>query len=137
MQFHQNELFLLYDPHSNSGKQVKALAMDICSHINEVDVIHEKLSPTYWKEIVTLVGVDPGELIDKSHSDYRNVVKESTYTMTGWLDILTHYPHLIKAPIVIYHGRGVVCKTPTDIMKLGGAMSAGNKVLPHLKKYSA
>jgi len=137
VQFHQNELFLLYDPQSNSGKQVKALAMDICSHINEVDVIHEKLSPTYWKEIVNLVGASPSDLLDKSHSDYRNKVKENTYTMNGWLDILSHYPHLVKAPIVIYHGKGVVCKTPTDIMRLGGPLSAGEKVLPHLRKRSA
>ena len=29
MQFHPNELFLLYNPNSNSGKQTKALALDI------------------------------------------------------------------------------------------------------------
>ena len=136
MQFHQNELFLLYDPHSNAGKQVKALASDICSHINEVDVVHEKLSPTYWKEIVTLVGVDPSDLLDHSHRDFKSKVKENNYTMNGWLDILSHYPHLIKAPIVIYHGKGVVCKTPTDIMRLGAGASSGNKVMPHLKKHT-
>jgi hypothetical protein len=46
MQFHPNELFLLYNPHSNGGKQTKAMAMDICSHINEVDALHQKLIPT-------------------------------------------------------------------------------------------
>lgn len=56
--------------------------------------------------------------------------------MNGWLEVLAHYPHLVKAPIVIYHGRAVVCNTPTDIMKLGGAVPGGTKVLPHLKKYS-
>ena len=70
MQFHSNELFLLYNPQSTMGKQTKALALDICSHINAVDAVHEKL-----------------------------------------------------------------CQTPTDIMRLGGAVSQGDKVLPHLKKY--
>ena len=134
MQFHQNELFLLYDPQSYLGKQVKALARDICSHVNEVDVMREKLSSTYWKEIVSLVGGDPADLLNKSHSDYRKMVKEDTYTMTGWLDILAHYPHLISAPIAIFHGKAVVCKTPTDIMRLGAYASRAEKVLPHLKE---
>lgn len=133
MQFHPNELFLLYNPQTNAGKQTKALARDICNHINEVDIIHEKLSPTYWKEIVTMVGRNPEDLLDQSHPDYQKVAGNS-YTMNGWLDVLTHYPHLLRAPIVIYHGKAALCQTPTDIMKLGGAVSPGEKVLPHLRK---
>ena len=135
MQFHPNELFLLYNPNSNSGKQTKALAMDICSHINEINAIREKLSPTYWREIVGLIGMEPDDMLDHSHEDYKNKVEGNSYTMNGWLDVLSHYPHLLKAPIVIYHGKAALCQTPTDIMRLGGAVSQGDKVLPHLKKY--
>ena len=136
MQFHPNELFLLYNPNSNSGKQTKALAMDICSHINEFDAIREKLSPTYWREIVGMIGMEPDDMLDHSHEDYKNKVEGNSYTMNGWLDVLSHFPHLLKAPIVIYHGKAALCQTPTDIMRLGGAVSQGNKVLPYLKKYN-
>ncbi len=135
MQFHPNELFLLYNPNSNAGKQTKALALDICSHINEIDATREKLSPTYWKEIVGMIGIDPDAMLDHSHEDYKNKVAGNTYTMNGWLDVLSHFPHLLKAPVVIYHGKAALCQTPTDIMRLGGAVSQGDKVLPHLKKY--
>ena len=135
MQFHPNELFLLYNPNSNAGKQTKALALDICSHINEIDATREKLSPTYWKEIVGMIGMDPDAMLDHSHEDYKNKVAGNSYTMNGWLDVLSHYPHLLKAPVVIYHGKAALCQTPTDIMRLGGAVSQGDKVLPHLKKY--
>jgi len=135
MQFHPNELFLLYNPNSNAGKQTKALALDICNHINEIDATREKLSPTYWKEIVAMIGLQPDDLLDHSHTDYKSKVAGNSYTMNGWLDVLTHYPHLLKAPVVIYHGKAALCQTPTDIMRLGGAVSQGDKVLPHLKKY--
>ena len=135
MQFHPNELFLLYNPNSNAGKQTKALALDICSHINEIDATREKLSPTYWREIVGMIGMDPDAILDHSHDDYKNKVAGNSYTMNGWLDVLSHYPHLLKAPVVIYHGKAALCQTPTDIMRLGGAVSQGDKVLPHLKKY--
>jgi len=136
MQFHANELFLLYNPKSNVGKQTKALALDICSHINEVDANNEKLSPMYWREIIGMLNLSPDELLDHSHADYKTKVAGNTYTMNGWLDVLSHFPHLLSSPIAIYHGKATLCKTPTDIMKLGGAISQGIKVLPHLKKYS-
>ncbi len=135
MQFHPNELFLLYNPSTNAGKQTKALALDICSHINEIDATREKLSPTYWKEIVGMIGMEPDAMLDHSHEDYKTKVAGNSYTMNGWLDVLAHYPHLVKSPIVIYHGKAAFCQTPTDIMRLGGAVSQGDKVLPHLKKY--
>lgn len=136
MQFHPNELFLLCDPKSNVGKQVKALASDICSHINEVDVVHEKLSPTYWKEIVTMARVDPDTLLDHSHPDYTSKVSGNNYTMNGWLDVLSHYPHLMKGAVVIFNGKAIHCQTPTDIFKLGHNQQT-EKVLPHLKRYQA
>jgi arsenate reductase len=131
MQFHPNELFLVYDPHSNVGKQTRALARDICAHINEVNVAHEKLSPTYWKEIITMAGVHPNDLLDQSHPDYKSKVSTNTYTMDGWLEVLVHEGHLIMYPIVIFNGCGVVCRTPTDIMKIKPKVV--EKVLPHLK----
>lgn len=133
MQFHKNELFLIYDPHSNVGKQTKALALDLCSHINEVDVVHERLSPTYWREIVTMLGLHPNDLLDHSHPDYKKKVADNNFTMDGWLEVLVHDNHLIKYPIVVFEQCAVLCHTPTDIMKLKPMKE--EKVLPHLKHY--
>ena len=135
MQFHANELFLFYNPQTTVGRQTKALAVDICSHINEIDSVREKLSAMYWKEIVGMLGIQPDDLLDHSHEDYKAKVQDKEYTMSGWLDVLSHYPHLVKAPIAIYHGKAALCLTPTDIMRLGGAVAQGDKVLPHLKMY--
>jgi len=133
MQFHPNELFLLYNPQTSTGKQTKAIALTINSHINEVDAIHEKLGPTYWKEVVTLLGLNPEELFDQSNPEYKAKVGDDIYTMNGWLDVLIHYPQLLKAPIAIFNGKAVLCKTPTDIFKLNMTENT-DKVLPHLKR---
>ena len=131
MQFHPNELFLLYDPHSSKGKQTKAIALSINCHINEIDAIHEKMGPTYWKEVINLLGMEPRELLDKSHPEYRAKVAGNGYTMNGWLDVLMHNPQLLKCPIAIYHGKAVLCQRPTDILKLG---KATQPALPHLRR---
>lgn len=133
MQFHPNELFLLYNPQTSTGKQTKAIALTINSHINEVDAMREKMGPTYWKEVVTLLGLNPEELLDHSNPEYKSKVGNNTYTMNGWLDVLMHNPQLLKAPIAIFNGKAVLCKTPTDIFKLNMNENT-EKVLPHLKR---
>lgn len=135
MQFHPNELFLLFNPQSNSGKQTRAMAKDICNNIHEVDALHDKLIPTYWKEVVTMLGIAPAELLDKSHPDYRAKVGDNTYTMDGWLEVLARNPQLLRAPIAIFSGRAILCETPTDIMKLNVSKS-GDKIMPHLRGQS-
>jgi arsenate reductase (glutaredoxin) len=134
MQFHPNEIFLLLNPETSTGKQTKALARTINAHVNELNVVREKLGPTYWKEVVTLLGMQPKELLDRAHPDYQEKLAGNTFTMNGYLEVLMHYPHLLKAPIAIYNGRAVLCQTPTDIFKLGlPARANSEKVLPHLR----
>jgi arsenate reductase (glutaredoxin) len=136
MQFHPNEIFLLYNPETSTGRQTRAIAKTINSNVNELNVLREKLGPTYWKEVVNLLGLEPKEMMDRSHPDYQNLVAGKSFTMNGYLDVLIHFPHLIKGPIVIFNGRAVLCQTPTDIFKLGVRTSTddlGDKVLPHLR----
>ena len=134
MQFHRNELFLLYNPETSTGKQTKAIAMTLNNHINEVNSMHEKLGPTYWKEVVSMLGLRPKDLLDRSKPEYQSKVAGNTYTMNGWLDVIMHNPQLLKAPIAIFNGKAVLCCTPTDIFKLGvHEKSVQQRVLPHLR----
>ena len=134
MQFHPNELFLLYNPDTSKGRQTKALAKTINSHINEQNVICEKLGPTYWKEVVTMLGLAPKELLDRAHPDYQEKMAGHSFTMNGYLEVLMHYPHLLRAPIAIYNGKAVLCETPTDVFKLGVVQrQSPEKALPHLR----
>lgn len=134
MQFHPNELFLLYNPQSSTGKQTKAMAMDMCNHLNEVDSLHEKLGPTYWKEVINMLGMEPAELLDHSHPEFKAKVGNQQYTMNGWLDVIMHNPQLIKAPIAIFNGQAVLCKTPSDILRLTHNPQEEARVLPHLRR---
>ncbi len=133
MQFHRNEIMLVYNPDTSKGKQTKAIAKTIHSHINELNVMREKLGPTYWKEVVNMLGVRPKDLMDRAHPDYQTKVAGNTFTMNGYLEVLNHNPQLLKAPVAICNGRAVLCETPTDLFKLGATRQSDDKVLPHLR----
>lgn len=134
MQFHPNELFIYYNPATNTGKQCRAYAKSISNNINDVDCNKIKLTTTLWKEILNMLGLRPKDLLDRSNPEYQEKIAGNSYTMTGWLDILVNNPHLIKAPIAIYRNKAVLCLKPTDILKLDFSPENKSKVPPHLRQ---
>lgn len=134
MELHPNELTLVYDPRTASGKKIRALAFSISNNVNEIDITTTRLTTTLWKEIVQMLGNDPKSLLSKSTPDYRNKVEGNTFTMTGWMDILLNSPELLKGPIAITHGKALMCENPNDILKLGKTTNIPSKRLPHLAR---
>ena len=132
MKFHPNELFIYYDPSTNTGKQCRAYAKSISSNINDVDCNKIKLTTTLWKDILNQLGLRPKDLLDRSNPEYQKKIAGNTFTMSGWLEILVNNPHLIKAPIAIYNEKAVLCLKPTDILKLDLSRRSSSNIPPHL-----
>lgn len=134
MQFHPNELLLIYsNPSSSTAKQTKAYAKSVSSHVREINLNNTKFTTTLWKEVVNMLKLRPKDLLDKSKPEYQAKVQGNTFTMTGWLEVLNNNPDLLKAPIAIYQKRAVMCRKPTDILRLEVNSRVSSKVPPHLK----
>ena len=127
MQFHQNELFLYYDPKIRTGKQSLAYAKSISNNINEVNWNNTQLTTTLWKEIVNMLKIDPQKLLNKSHVDYQSKIAGKTFTMTGWMEVLVHNPQMLNGPIAIYNDSAVFCENPTSILKLENSSRTESK----------
>jgi len=132
MKLHPNELTLVYDPRTASGKKIKALAYSLSNNVNEIDFTTTRLTTTLWKEIVQMLGNDPKNLLNKSSSDYKEKVQGNVFTMHGYMNILLNSPELLRGPIVITHGKALICENPNDILKLGKTTNIPSKRLPHL-----
>jgi arsenate reductase len=134
MQFHQNELFLYYDPQIRTGKQSLAYAKSISNNINEVNWNTTQLTTTLWKEIINMLKVDPQKLLNKAHVNYQSQIEGKSFTMTGWMEVLVHNPEMLNGPIAIYNGSAIFCENPTDILRLDANSKTSAKVPPHLLK---
>ncbi len=132
MEFHPNELTLIYDPRTATGKKTRAMAYSISTNVNEIDYTTTRLTTTIWKEIVQMLGNAPKNLLNKAHPAYQEKVRGNVFTMHGWLNILLHNPELLRGPIAITHGKAVLCENPNDILKLGRTTNSPGKKLPHL-----
>lgn len=118
MKFHPNELVLIYDPHTDLGKKTMAMAKGISNHINDFDYCHSDLTTTIWKEILQRLKMQPKEIMKRSSKYYEDNIKGHEITMQGLLDIITHNPDIIAGPIAIMGKKAVLCKTPTDVLKV-------------------
>lgn len=134
MQFHQNELFLYFDPHIRNGKQSLAYAKSISNNINEVDWNTTQLTTTLWKEIINMLKMDPDKLLNKSHEDYQNTIEGKSFTMTGWMEVLVHNPKMLNGSIAIFNGSAIFCENPTEILRLEANSRTESKIPPHLKR---
>ena len=132
MQFHPNELFIYYNPESNTGKQCRAYAKSISNNVNDVNCTRIRLTTTLWKEIIDMLGLRPKDLLDRSKTEYQEKIAGRNLTMTGWLEVLIKNPELLKAPIAIYNSKAVLCQKPTDILKLDLNSRSSSRVPPHL-----
>lgn len=134
IQFHPNELLLIYhDRSSSTNKQTRAYAKSVSNNINETNLNTVRFTTTLWKEIINMLGLRPKDLLDRSNPEYQAKVRGNTFTMEGWLEVLVNNPHLLKAPIAIFHHKAVLCRKPTDILTLQEHSRGSNKVPPHLR----
>ncbi len=118
MELHPNVLILLTIPGSTTSKQVKAYARTISSNVNELDISRVRLTTTLWKEILNMLDKHPSDIINMNHPIYRQKMKDINPTMHGYLNILLNTPEVLKGPIAVWNKKAVLCKKPTDILKL-------------------
>ncbi len=118
MKSNEREIRLYYDPESNSGRMTLAYAKSLSVHVSTYAFDKAPSTSTEWKEILNGLGVSPKDILNKAHPDYQNNIKGKEYDDEGWINIILHNKHLIKAPIAIKGKRAILCQTPTDVYKL-------------------
>lgn len=118
MNFHPNEIVLLFDPHSEKGKQCLAYAKSINPHVREVDITNTKLTPTTWEQILMKLEMSPEDLMDKSSDFYQERIKGHDIDDMGLIEIIIHNPGILKGSIAVMGKKAVVCSNPTKMMNV-------------------
>lgn len=115
---HHSELFFYHSPYQPIDKQTMAYARSMAKFVNAIDVSKERLTATRWHVLLQRLNLRAKDLFNRAHPDYQNKIAGKNWDDESWLSILVESPHLIKSPIAIYRRGAILCKTPTDILKL-------------------
>jgi arsenate reductase len=119
MKVHPNEIVILYNPSSPTGKQTRAMAKTLTDHVNEFEFEKIRLTTTIWRDLLNRMGLRPKDLMNRAHPDYQAKIARKDLDDEGWLNVIMQYPYLIKAPIAITNTQAILCQQPTDVLKLG------------------
>ena len=118
MKMHPNEVVFYYDPKMSIAKKALAHLTSTGKKVRSVEYHKEKLTPTIWRDILDSLKMNPKSLVDKSSDYYQNNLRGKNFDDDDWINILTHHPDLIRAPIVINGNRALLLDNPTDVYRL-------------------
>jgi len=118
MKTHPTELYFYHNSAQVIDKQTLAYAYSIARYINQIDVVKEKITTTQWNSMLIKLNLRAKDLLNKAHPEYQSKIAGRNWDEESWLNILVRNPHLIKSPIAILRNKAILCKTPSDILKL-------------------
>ncbi len=118
MKTHPTELYFYHSPEQIIDKQTLAYAHSIAKFINQIDVVKERITSTQWNSMLLKLNLRAKDLLNKSHPDYQTKIAGKNWDEESWLNILVYNPHLIKSPIAVLRNKAILCRTPSDILKL-------------------
>lgn len=125
----KNQLTLIYNSNSRTGKQVLAYAQASKNDLLAIDIAKTKVPDTQWVEIAEHLKTPIKDLIDTS------MLKEnvSNYSAEDWIKVIQNNRDVLQKPIAI---NGTVVKqitNVTEILSLFEVDSAGLKKTMHHK----
>jgi len=119
MHLEKNELTLLYNSNLQKSKQTLAIAHSISKKINMQDICSVNVSRNLFCIMLNKLGIDVKDIVNKSNKYYQENLKGKEFRTSEWFHIIKNHPELLINPIGMFHGKSVVCNTPTDILKIG------------------
>lgn len=75
-------------------------------------------SKTELKEIITLLGISPIELVRKNEAIWKEQFKNKELTEDEILEAMTNYPKLIERPIVVNGNLAALGRPPENISQI-------------------
>lgn len=112
------ELTLVYDSTTNEGRKALAYATSLAPKVNKQDVSEVSLSTTFVRQVLKQLNLRPKDLLNRAHPYYQEHLRGRDLDGEGWLQVLTHNPGLLKAPIALHGDRAVLCEPASLIYTL-------------------
>lgn len=115
----KNELTLLYNGNFQKSKQTLAIAKSLSNKINMQNICSVNVSQNLFCIMLNNLTYNTKDVVNKSSKFYQLELRGKEFSTSQWFHIIKNHPELLINPIGMYHGKSILCKTPTDILKFG------------------
>jgi arsenate reductase len=90
----------------------KGIDYEVVEYLNNVPTEKE------LKEVISLLGIRPEELVRKREDDFKTNFKGKTLSDDEWITAMVKYPKLIERPVVVKGNKAVVARPTERILEI-------------------
>ncbi|MDG1334152.1 MAG: ArsC/Spx/MgsR family protein [Crocinitomicaceae bacterium] len=111
------EITVIYDSNEHIGRQILAYAQTENLPIHDVDLVHQKLTPTHWVGLAKRLNIEVKNLVNTDDPDFVQKFGDvSELSEDDWLKLFVHNPDILRAPIVMKGEKIVMMSNSQDML---------------------
>ena len=109
---------IYHNPRCSKSRQGVQLIKDAGIEPEIIEYLKHPLSEEDLKEIISLLGIRPIELVRKNEAIWKENYKGKELSDAQVIEAMASHPKLIERPIVIKNGKAVIGRPPENIQQL-------------------
>jgi arsenate reductase len=109
---------ILHNPRCTKSREVLSLLENSGKDFEVIKYLDEPISEETLKNIISLLGVKPIELVRKNETIWKSDFKTKTLSDAEIIEAMIAHPKLIERPIVINGKKAVIGRPPQDILNI-------------------
>ena len=109
---------ILHNPRCAKSREGLSLLENSGKDFEVVKYLDEPISEDTLKNIISLLGITPLELVRKNEAIWKSDFKGKVLTDAQILKAMVAHPKLIERPIVINGKRAVIGRPPQNILEI-------------------
>ena len=109
---------IYHNPRCGKSRQTLKLLQEQDEPLEIVEYLKNQPTTEELREIVTKLGIRPGELVRKGESIFKEQYKGKDLSDDQWIAAMVENPILIERPIVIKGDQAVIGRPPENVHQL-------------------
>ncbi|MCF8275839.1 MAG: arsenate reductase (glutaredoxin) [Flavobacteriales bacterium] len=109
---------IYHNPRCTKSRETLQLIRDAGIEPEIVDYLVDVPSEAELKELISLLGIKPYDLLRKGETDFKDNFKVKELSDDEWIAAMVKYPKLIERPIVVKQKKAVLGRPPENVKTL-------------------
>lgn len=109
---------IYHNPRCSKSRQTLEIIQKKGLEIEIIDYLVKPPTTKELEEIITLLKINPEDLVRKSEDIYKEKFKGKKITQQEWVKIMVEHPKLIERPIVISGDKAIIGRPPEKVIEL-------------------
>lgn len=109
---------IYYNPRCSKCRSTLKLLQERGEEPQIIEYLQSTPSRSELKDVLSLLGMQAGQLLRKKESAYREAGLDDTSSEDEILDAMMKHPVLIERPIVVRDGKAAIGRPPENVLQI-------------------